>query len=297
MRQTNGHHHPPARAVVVTGASTGIGLAIARRLLQHGYAVFGSVRAESDAERLRSQLGGAFMPLQFDVTDADAVRRAAEHVSDYLQGDRLAGLVNNAGIAKPGPLLHLPLSELRQQFEVNVTGVVSVTQAFAPLLGATAAQNRQQGPAGRVINISSVSGRIAYPFMGAYAASKFALEAISDALRCELLIYGIDVVVIQPGAVQSEIWHKEPAYTGAIMESDYGPALARYRRFVQRNALASMPADVIASLVQHALEARRPRVRYTPVRQALTAWWLPRLLPARLLDRIMARAMHLQQTE
>jgi NAD(P)-dependent dehydrogenase (short-subunit alcohol dehydrogenase family) len=283
------------RSVVVTGASTGIGRAIAARLVAQGYRVFGSVRTAGDGERLVAELGPAFTPLQFDVTDHAAVELGARRVADVLDGQPLVGLVNNAGIAVPGPVLHLPLGELERQLAVNVTGVVGVTQAFAPLLGAGPRKQGLAGKPGRIVNISSVSGRIAYPFMGAYAASKFALEALSDALRRELIIYGVDVIVIQPGAVQSEIWGKEPAFAQQLAETDYGLSLQRYRRFASSLQRKSMPADVVAATVQRALEARRPRTRYTLANRPLTGWWLPRLLPTRTFDRIVARAMGLTQ--
>lgn len=283
----------PPRHVVVTGVSSGIGLAIAQRLLANGYRVHGSVRSPHDAARVQATLGEGFSPLLFDVTDGQAIAAAAQEVAAALNGRTLAGLVNNAGVALPGPLLHLPIPALRQQFEVNVTGVLAVTQAFAPLLGAAPVGQRPLGSPGRIVNMSSVSGRIVYPLMGAYAASKFALEALSDALRRELLLYDVDVIVIEPGAIQSEIWRKEPDYTADLLQGDYATALARFRAMAQRNLRSSQPADTVARVVQRALEARRPRARYLVLDRPLTGWWLPRLLPARAFDRLAARFMGL----
>src|ERR1043166_9486463 len=193
------------KTVVVTGASTGIGWGSAKVLIKKGFKVFGSVRKEADGERLKKDFGANFTPLLFDITDAAAVKRGAKQVAAALGNETLSGLVNNAGIAVPGPLLFLDIDELLHQLEVNVIGQMIVTQAFAPLLGAGPSR---QGKRGRIVMISSVGGRNASPFVGPYNASKFALEGLSEALRRELMIYGIDVIVVAPGAVATPIWDK-----------------------------------------------------------------------------------------
>ena len=193
------------RSVVVTGVSTGIGWAIAKVLTGRGFRVFGSVRKQSDADRLTNELGPEFYPLIMDVTDRDAVERAAKEVERQLGSATLAGLVNNAGIAVPGPLLYLPLEDFRHQIEVNLVGPVSVTQAFAPLLGV---DSKRPGAKGRVVNISSTGGKFGVPFLGAYVASKHGLEGLSDVLRRELLLFGIDVIVVGPGSVVTAMWDK-----------------------------------------------------------------------------------------
>ena len=185
------------RSVVVTGCSTGIGYGTVGVLLRQGLRVFGSVRSAGDAERLAADFGPLLMPLVFDVTDEAAVAAAAERVGEAL-GETLFGLVNNAGVAFSGPLLHLPIRDLRRQLEINLIGQLTVTQAFAPFLGVDPA--RTGGP-GRIVMMSSVGGRRAMPFLGAYSASKFGLEGLSESLRRELMVFGIDVVVIAPGAV------------------------------------------------------------------------------------------------
>src|SRR5580693_3425800 len=167
------------KSVVVTGASTGIGHGAAKVLVKKGFRVFGSVRKAADGDRLKAELGANFVPLQFDVTDEAAVKAAATAVGAELKGEPLFGLVNNAGIAVPGPLLYLGADELRHQLDVNVVGQMIVTQAFAPLLRAE--KGRKSKP-GRIVMISSVGGKIATPFMGPYNASKFAIEALSDSL-------------------------------------------------------------------------------------------------------------------
>ncbi|HLY05391.1 MAG TPA: SDR family NAD(P)-dependent oxidoreductase, partial [Rhizomicrobium sp.] len=179
------------KSVVVTGASTGIGWGCTKVLVQKGFRVFGSVRKQADAGRLSREFGAGFAPLLFDVTDSAAIRTAADQVRSALGGEALAGLVNNAGIAVAGPLLYIDPDELRRQLEVNVVGQVLVTQAFAPLL---AAEGKDK--AGRIVMISSVGGRNASPFMGPYNASKFALEGLSESLRRELMLLGVDVIVV-----------------------------------------------------------------------------------------------------
>ena len=206
------------QSVVVTGVSTGIGWGITKILIANGFTVFGSLRQQSDADRLQREFGEAFTPLITDVTDRQAVERAAATVSVQLGSSKLAGLVNNAGVAVPGPLLHLPLEEYRRQLEVNLTAPLSVTQVFAPLLGADLAR---QGAPGRIINIGSTAGKIGIPFMGAYVASKHGLEGMSEALRREMMIYGIDVIMVVPGPVATAIWDKGEAtdlsaYEGTI---------------------------------------------------------------------------------
>ena len=184
-----------AGSVVVTGASTGIGHAITGVLLERGFTVFGTVRKQVDADRLKAELGDAFTPLRMDVTDQPAILRAADQVRESLGKAKLAGLVNNAGIAVVGPLLHQPPADFRQQLEVNLVAPMMVTQAFAKLLGS---DRTREGTAGRIVNISSVGGKIGGPFLGAYAASKHGLEGMSESLRRELMLYGIDVILIEP---------------------------------------------------------------------------------------------------
>src|SRR4051794_19203021 len=199
------------RSVVVTGASTGIGYGAAKVLTERGFRVFGSVRSEADAGRLQAALGRDFSPLLFDVTDEAAVQASAARVRQALEGEPLFGLVNNAGIAVHGPLLYVPIEEFRQQLEVNLTGQLIVTQAFAPLLvagGVAAGPMPAAVRAGRIVMMSSIGGRNASPFIGPYNASKFALEGLSESLRRELMLFGIDVIIIAPGAVATPIWEK-----------------------------------------------------------------------------------------
>ncbi|MBC8138134.1 MAG: SDR family NAD(P)-dependent oxidoreductase [Fibrella sp.] len=277
------------RSVVVTGASTGIGWAITEALVEHNIGVFASVRRESDTLRLRDAFGDMVIPLLFDVTDEVAVRKAVAQVAESIGRTTLLGLVNNAGIAVPGPLLDQPIADFRRQIEVNLTGQLIVTQAFAPLLGA---DKTRTGMPGRIVNMSSVSGRIAAPFIGGYAASKHALEGFSESLRRELLLYGIDVIIIAPGVVKTPIWDKAENVDLAVYErSDFLPIMRRFNEYVVASGRKGLPAERIGHATYHALTTRHPRTRYSLVPNLLTDWILPTLLPRRWLDDIFARSL------
>jgi NAD(P)-dependent dehydrogenase (short-subunit alcohol dehydrogenase family) len=280
------------RSVVVTGASTGIGAATARLLVACGFRVFGSVRRPADGARLTAELGDAFVPLHFDVTDAPAVAAAAGQVAGLLQGETLAGLVNNAGMAVSGPLLHQPIDELRRQLEVNVVGQLVVTQAFAPLLGAGPVR---RGQPGRIVMMGSESGKIGAPFVGAYCASKHALEGLSESLRRELMLYGVDVVLVGPGFVATPIWDKaEQAGLGPYGETAFGPAMTRTRDYMLAEGRVGYPPERIAEAVLRGLTARRPPARITAVKDWLMNWALPLGLPRRWVDRMIARQLGLR---
>ena len=276
------------KVVVISGVSSGIGNGAARALCQRGYKVFGTVRNASQGERLRHELGNGFTPLCLDVTDPGSINEATVRVSDEVGNRGLSGLVNNAGISVPGPLASLPPEILRQHFEVNVMGVLYMVQAFLPLL-------RRAGttPPGRIVNISSVSGRIAYPFMGAYAASKHALEALSDSLRRELLIYGVDVIVIQPGVIDTAIWDKASHIRTSFAHTDYSSALENIDTAdIRRNAL---PVSAVTRRIVDALTLDRPKARYVVSDRWVRHWLLPRLLPDRWVDRAIDRILNFQR--
>jgi NAD(P)-dependent dehydrogenase (short-subunit alcohol dehydrogenase family) len=263
--------------VVVTGVSSGIGAAIMWELLGAGYQVFGTVRRARDTGAV--QAAGGF-PIIMDVTLRTSVLRAQETVARALDGRPLAGLVNNAGVPGVGPVELIDLDELRQVFEVNVFGVVSVTQVFLPMLRASR---------GRVINISSVSGRLALPFAGSYAASKFALEGFSDSLRRELVGTGVDVVVIQPGSVRSSIWAKTAAIEmTAVRGTIYERAIGRLRQLAQRSAETAAPAESVARAVVRSLTRKKPPTRVRVVRGGWRRGFL-KFLPDRWVDRMISR--------
>jgi NAD(P)-dependent dehydrogenase (short-subunit alcohol dehydrogenase family) len=277
------------QSVVVTGVSTGIGWGITKILIQHGFRVFGSVRKTQDAERLSREFGEQFVPLLFDVTDEAAVQSAAQHVREQLHGETLFGLVNNAGIAAPGPLIHLPTEDFRYQLEVNLVSVLIVTKAFVPLLGV---DRSLRGLPGRIINMSSVSGKSAFPFVGAYAASKHGLEGFSETLRRELMLYGIDVIVVGPGPIATPIWDKaEQADISLYANTDYVEPARRAQEYMIRSGRSGLPPEKVGEIVWHALTSRRPRVRYTVARDSFLRQSIQSLLPKRLIDKIVARAL------
>jgi NAD(P)-dependent dehydrogenase (short-subunit alcohol dehydrogenase family) len=278
------------RNVVVTGTSTGIGWGVAKVLIENGFRVFGSVRKTSDAERLAAEFGVRFVPLIFDVTDEAAVNAAAARVRNELGGEPLFGLVNNAGVALAGPLLELPIEDFRRQIEVNLVGVVIVTKAFAPLLGS---DPQLKGPPGRIVNIGSVGGRNALPFMAPYHASKFAIEGVSESLRRELLVLGIDVIVIGPGAVATPIWDKaEREDISPYANTPYAPALDRLRTYMLAIGRRGLPPERIGQAVLQALTAARPKVRYAVSPQPLQDW-IARNMPKRFIDRLIGRQLGL----
>jgi NAD(P)-dependent dehydrogenase (short-subunit alcohol dehydrogenase family) len=273
------------KSVVVTGSSTGIGWGAAKVLIKKGFRVFGSVRKAADGERLVKEFGPNFVPLLFDVTDQAAVNAAAEKVSAALGGETLFGLVNNAGIAVAGPLLYLKIDELRQQLEVNVTGQLIVTQAFAPLLGA---DRSRKGKPGRIVMITSVGGKNANPFVGPYSASKFALEGLSESLRRELMLFGIDVIVIAPGAVATPIWAKaEEVDISQYANTPYMTQLQRIRSYMLGLGLKGLKPEKLGKAIHRALTTAKPKVRYvvTPdtMQEIVTA-----ILPKRTMDRLIA---------
>lgn len=271
--------------VVVTGVSSGIGEGIAKTLIGKGFRVFGSVRKEADAASLKAAFGEKFVPLLFDVTDEAAVAAGAAQVREAVQGRTLAGLVNNAGIAVAGPLIYLPIDEFKKQMAVNVTGQVIAIQAFAPLLGVDGALS---GEPGRIVNISSVGGRSATPFMAPYNASKFAIEGLSEALRRELLPFGIDVIVIAPGAVRSKIWDKaDEMDVTRYGNTVYAKPLERLKKIAVEMGRKGLPAERIGEAVHTALTASSPKTRYTVTPSPMLNFVLA-TLPARMVDRIFA---------
>lgn len=275
------------RSVVVTGVSTGIGWGIAKVLIGQGYRVFGSVRKQADADKVKQEFGERFVPLLFDVRDVAAVQAAAEQVRAALNGQTLFGLINNAGIAQGGPLVLQPLEEFRTQIEVNLMGPFIVTQAFAPLLGT---DETLKGAPGRIVNISSVGGKVGGPFLGAYVASKHGLEGMSETLRRELLLYGIDVIIVGPGEVATPIWDKAEAkgleqYRGSAYEA----AGEKFAKFFIAEGRKGLPVEDLGNVVLEALTTEKPAVRYAPVRKKFMMWVLPNLLPKRVIDRFIGR--------
>jgi NAD(P)-dependent dehydrogenase (short-subunit alcohol dehydrogenase family) len=262
------------RTALVTGASTGIGRATALELARRGWTVLAGMRRPQE-------LGPGIAPVRLDVTSPDDVAA--------LRGRPLDALVNNAGIAVTGPLEYLPPAELREQLEVNTVGQLAVTQACLPALRAAH---------GRIVNVSSISGRVAFPTYGPYAASKFALEALSDSLRRELRGSGVDVVVVEPGGVVTPIWERGLSRADALWQAMPAEAHARYGRLYavmraisEKAAREGEPAEALAAVLADILDARRPRVRYVFGRGARVEAALARVLPDRAFDALLAVAL------
>jgi NAD(P)-dependent dehydrogenase (short-subunit alcohol dehydrogenase family) len=271
------------KGVIVTGASSGIGEACALHLSQLGFRVFAGVRRLADGKVLQEQAVGSLSPVILDVTVPETISAAANQIRAEIEDSGLAGLVNNAGIAVAAPLEFVPLEALRRQLEVNVIGQIAVTQAFMPLL------RKNQG---RVVFVSSISGRIASPLLGPYAASKFALEALADALRRELIPWGIQVSVIQPGRINTPIWDKSLAAAEDLLNTMPGEAHRLYGNMISsavegaRHPAGGAPMEEVNRAVVHALTAARPRTRYLIGRDARIGAAFARLLPDRLIDRL-----------
>jgi NAD(P)-dependent dehydrogenase (short-subunit alcohol dehydrogenase family) len=279
------------KSVVVTGASTGIGWGCVKVLIAGGFRVFGGVRKEADADRLSKEFGANFTPLLFDVTDETAVGAAAKRVEAALGEATLSGLVNNAGIAMPGPLLYQKINDFRRQIDVNLTGQLIVTQAFAPALGV---DRSRRGPPGRIVMISSISGKNAMPFVGAYSASKFAIEGMSESLRRELMLFGVDVVIVAPGAVATPIWDKADAVEIApFANSPYAAALLKTKDYMVANGRKGLPPERLGEAVRIALTAAKPRARYTVTPDPIQNFAL-NALPKRLVDNMIASRLGLK---
>jgi NAD(P)-dependent dehydrogenase (short-subunit alcohol dehydrogenase family) len=273
------------KSVVVTGASTGIGWGCAKVLIKKGFRVFGSVRKQADADRLSAELGANFVPLLFDVTDQAAVNAGAETTAKALGGEPLAGLVNNAGIAVSGPLLYLDVDEFRKQLDVNITGPLIVTQAFAPLLLPQSAKGSKPG---RIVMMSSVGGKNASPFVGPYNASKFGLEGLSESLRRELMLLGIDVIVIAPGAVATPIWDKaESVDITRYANTPFAPALNNIRNYMLTSGRKGLKPERLGRAVWHALTTAKPKVRYVVTPDPVQNFMV-NTLPKRMVDRMIA---------
>ncbi len=274
-------------SVLITGVSTGIGYATAKYLKDQGYHVFGSVRKYDEAEKLEKEMGPGFTALVFDVRDKAMVEKAATRVKEIIGTNYLRAIVNNSGIAVYGPLQHVSVDQFRDQLEVNVIGVLNVLQAFLPLVGA---EKNQTDKPGKVINISSVGGRLARPFYGPYNASKHAIEGMTDALRRELLDFGVDAVVIEPGPIQSEIYQKAKEDNETFPGTIYHDLLKHKSKFIEVAQKISLPALDVAKLIHQTIQSPKP-----PTRQIIVAKkWMIKLLmrlPDRIADKMILNQM------
>lgn len=270
------------RTVVITGASTGIGRATAEHLAAQGWQVFAGIRKQSDGDAL-VEADARIKPLMLDVTKPDQVDAAVETVRGALAGTKLAGLVNNAGIANMGPLALQPMDEFEAHFTVNVFGLLRASQAFAPLLGM---DESLDGEPGRIVNITSVGGRLSAPFLGAYTATKHAVESMTDSLRRELVIFGIDAIAVGPGAVKTPIWDKaeENNSSNPYANSPWAKPIEKFSETMLDGGRTGLEPRVIAETIEKALSAKKPKARYAPVPDKLTNFTIPMLLPKRIVD-------------
>jgi NAD(P)-dependent dehydrogenase (short-subunit alcohol dehydrogenase family) len=283
---------PRSPTVLITGASTGIGKACALELDRRGFRVFAGVRNDAAANQLRSEASDRLTPVMIDVTDADTIAAAAKKIAEAVGEAGLAGLVNNAGTAVCGPIELLPIDDFRRQLEINVVGVVAVTQAVLPLL---------RKACGRIVNMSSISGGLAPPYMSPYSASKFALEAVNDALRVELRNWGIRVSCVEPGPIATPIWEKSLAAADQLAEQIDPAVLALYetdlvavRKAVDDSVRTASPVERVVKAVVHALTARRPKAHYYLGWNVRLCFKDAKLLPDILRDWIIKKVMGLR---
>ena len=279
-----------ADSVLVTGASTGIGEACAQLLAERGDHVYAGVRRDEDGERLVADATGTgtITPVLLDVTDAEQIAAVAAQIDEEQGGDGLTGVVNNAGVARGGPLEHLPIDDWRFQLEVNVIGLVAVTKAALPML--------RKATAGRIVFMGSISGRLSTPLMGPYGASKHALEAIAESLRQELRPSGIKVSLIEPGAVKTPIWDKGreladelEAALGPVALEDYRPYVEAVRKGIEDQDRTGVPPRKVAEVVAKAVHGSRPKARYLVGNDAKAGALLVRLLPDRPKDAVLRK--------
>jgi len=274
--------------ILITGVSTGIGYDAVRHFLEQGYRVFGSVRSEKDKLRLNADFPGNFVCLQFDVVDVEKIEQAAQEVRTLLAGDSLSALVNNAGYALAGPMALLSDDAFRKQIEVNVFGARNVTNAFLPLLGA---RKNFTGKPGKVINISSISGIFNSPMNGAYCVAKHALESMAEVYRRELMIYGIQFSSIQPGPIQSKLWDKNDDTLDEYFDSDYENMARNTAKIIRAAQRQAQPASVISTLIEKIIDKKKPKLSYVVHSNKLQIFFLTRILPSRLVDRLIFKSL------
>ena len=279
------------KSAIITGVSTGIGRATCELLLKKNYTVFGSVRTSKDGEQLQNILGKGFIPLLFDVTNRLEISDAVKTIKNHTNGQAVTALINNAGIAVGGPLEYIEPDQMRHQLEVNVIGVLNCTQTFLPLLKTT--KDSLQEP-GKIINIGSIAGQIASPFMGPYCESKHALEGFTSSLRQELKIYGINVILVGPGPTRSEIWNKiDKKNIEDSSETIYGKPMKKFRKLIDGAVQTAYPSTKIAHVIHDIIEKKRPKSRYYLTPNPIVSWFIPRLLPERILHHIVASMLGL----
>ena len=280
------------RTVLITGVSTGIGKSIAEELLRNNFYVIGSVRKQEDAKHLSEKFPNKFNSVIFDVTDYKSIEESKIGVKNILKANDsyLCSIINNSGIALGGPVQYLDIEIFKKQFEVNLFGVVSVTNIFSKLLGAY----KDSKHSGKIIMISSVSGKRSYPFVGPYTASKHALEGFSDSLRRELMLYGIDVILVQPGPIKTAIWDKAPSVDdNPFIGTDYEESLKIFYKEVVIKGKQGLESESVAKLIKQIIELKKPKTRYVISANKLRDYYLPGLFSDRFFDKIIAKMLRL----
>lgn len=273
---------------VITGVSSGIGLATARELAKAGFKVFGSVRKKEDALRLKEELGDSYEPLFFDLTDDQAIAAETARVGQLVGAQGIQLLVNNGGISGGDAIMHVSIEYMKYIYDVNTLGMLRVSQAFFPLLKISSANRTVQT---KIVNISSGAGRAVRPYLGPYAATKHAVEAISDAMRRELMRYGIDVIIIEPGPIQTEIWNKNKSKDGVYkyQDTDYAVLFQKIDKGVEQMEHNALPAEKVARLILKAYTNPHPDTRYLIAPSRWMFWLAIHVLPDRFLDRMFKK--------
>ena len=277
------------KSIVITGVSTGIGYDAVRHFVSIGYQVFGSVRKQEDQQRLESEFPERFKCFLFDVVDRPAIEAAAKEIADLLDGNLLTCLFNNAGVALAGPMQLVDSEAFDRQLLVNVSGARNVINAFLPLLGASLDRSTDQKP-GKIVNNSSISGFINTPVNGSYCVAKHAIESLGEVYRRELMMYGIDVVSVQSGPIQSQIWNKSSGALDEFKDTDYGPMISKTEAILQDAQKIAQPAEVFSRLVQKIIETPNPKTAYIIHKQRWRLY-IMRWLPKRWLDRMMYKKL------
>ena len=280
------------KSVLITGVSTGIGKSCAQILSFNNYKVFGTVRNEEDANTLKKELGKQFTPIIMDVTNKESIDSAKELIENKIE--KLDVLINNAGIALGGPIKYIDTDMFRKQFEVNLFGVISVTKAFLELLGASEENNHQ----GKIIMISSISGKRSYPFVSPYVASKHALEGFSDCIRKELMLYGVDVILIEPGPIKTAIWDKAPPPNdNPFSKTEYNIILKKFYNAVIEQGKLGLKTEIVSQKIKKIIEMKRPKTRYVITGQKLINYTLPNILPDRWFDKLTAKMLGIKKSK
>lgn len=275
--------------ILITGCSSGIGYATAKYFLNNqDCIVFGTIRTASQSSRLIEELGPNFIPVILDVQDEQSIAQAREIITEKCENKGLNLLINNAGISVPGPLKELGNQDFETQMDVNVNGVVRVTNAFLPLLGG---EFDSSLPPGRIINISSVSGIFNTPMLGAYCVSKHALESLTDIYRMELSIYKIKVISIQPGPIISEIWNKAKTLEDKYLNTDYRRLWKSMAKMVAKSEENALSAEVLAKKIFHVYKKKKPSARYIVDKKKFTKWFMAYVLPNFIMDYFISRLL------